>query len=72
MKHEMTIEYLRCRADLNFEVAFGVNSEIGRIVTKWNLILFGKWVVFNNNTNIFKIRIIWLFNNNHCLLHKTI
>ena len=26
MKCEMTIEYLLCRADLNFEVDFGVND----------------------------------------------
>ena len=41
MKREMTIEYLKCRADPNFEVDFGVNAAIGTIVTKWNLILFG-------------------------------
>ena len=35
------IEYLKCRADLNFEVDFGVNGAIGTIVTKWDLILFG-------------------------------
>ena len=32
----MTIEYLKCRAlraDLNFEVDFGVNGAIGAIVT---------------------------------------
>ena len=41
MKRGMTIEYLKCRAlraDLNFEVDFGVNDAI---VTKWDLILFG-------------------------------
>ena len=32
MKREMTIEYLNCRADLNFEVDFGVNGAIGAIV----------------------------------------
>ena len=40
MKHGMTIEYLKCRADLNSEVDFGVNSVIGTIATKWDLILF--------------------------------
>ena len=40
-KREMTIEYLKCRADFNFEVDFGVNGAIGAIVTKWDLILFG-------------------------------
>ena len=33
MKCGMTIEYLKCRADLNFEVDFGVNGAIGTIVT---------------------------------------
>ena len=41
MKRRMTIEYLKCRADLNFEVDFGVNGAIGKIVTKWDLIVFG-------------------------------
>ena len=41
MKREMTIEYRNCRADLNFEVDFGVNGAIGMIVTKWDLVLFG-------------------------------
>ena len=34
MKLGMTIEYLMCRADLSFEVDFGVNDAIGAIVTK--------------------------------------
>ena len=37
----MTIEYLKCRKDLNFEVDFRVNDVIGTTVTKWNAILFG-------------------------------
>ena len=41
MKHEMTIEYLECRADLNVEVDFGVNDAIGTILTKWDHILLG-------------------------------
>ena len=41
MKRGMSIEYLKCGADLNFEVDFGVNGSIGAIVTKWNLIVFG-------------------------------
>ena len=40
MKRGMTIEYRKCRADLNFEVDFGVNGGIGTIVTKWDLIVF--------------------------------
>ena len=38
----MTIEYLKYRADLNFEANFGVNGVIGTIVTitKCDLILF--------------------------------
>ena len=41
MKRGMTIEYLMCRADLNFEVDFGVNGATGTIVTKCDLIVFG-------------------------------
>ena len=41
MKRGMTIEYLNCLADLNFEVDFEVNTAIGMIVTKWDLILLG-------------------------------
>ena len=37
----VTIEYLKCREDLTFEVDFRVNGVIGTIVTKWDLILFG-------------------------------
>ena len=32
MKRGMTIEYLECRADLNFKVDFGVNGAIDTIV----------------------------------------
>ena len=39
MKSGMTTDYLMCRANLNFEVDFGVNGAIGTIVTcKWGLI----------------------------------
>ena len=41
MKGGMTTEYQKCRADLNFEVDFGVNGAIGTIVTKCDLIEFG-------------------------------
>ena len=41
MKRGMTIEYLKCRADLNFEVNFAANGDIGTTVTKWDLIFFG-------------------------------
>ena len=40
MKRGMTIEYLKCRKDLNFEVDFRVNDVIGTILTEWNVILF--------------------------------
>ena len=53
MKRRMTIEYLKCRADLNFEVDFGVHGAIGTIVTKWDLIIFGKWIVFLHNIFFF-------------------
>ena len=36
---------LKCTTDLNFEVDFGSNGDIGTVATWWNLILFGK----NNN-----------------------
>ena len=49
----MTIEYLKCKADLNFEVDFGVNGAIGTTVTKWDLILFGQWIVSTYNIYIF-------------------
>ena len=49
MKRGMTFEYLMCRADLNFEVDFGVNGAIGTIVTKWDLIVFGECIVFIHN-----------------------
>ena len=42
MKDRMTIEYLKCRADLNIEVDFRVNDTIATIATKWDLIFFGK------------------------------
>ena len=41
MKREMTIEYLKCRKNLNFEVDYRVNDVISTIVTEWNVILFG-------------------------------
>ena len=41
IKYGMTIKYLKCRADLKFEVDFGANGAIGTIVTKWDLILSG-------------------------------
>ena len=40
MKHGMTIEYLKCGADLNCEVDFTVNGATGTITTKWDLLLF--------------------------------
>ena len=41
MKRGMTIEYLKCRKGLNFEVDFRVNDVTGTIVTERNVILFG-------------------------------
>ena len=38
----ITIDYLKCRADLNFEVDFVSNSTIGTVATLWDLTLFGK------------------------------
>ena len=41
LKRGMAIEYVKCRAYLNFEVDFRINDAIGTIVTNWDLILFG-------------------------------
>ena len=41
MKRGMTIENLKCRADLNFEVDIGVNDANGTIVTKQDYVLLG-------------------------------
>ena len=62
MKHEMFIEYLKCRAHLNFEVYFGLNGAIGAIVAKWDLILFRQWIILVYN-------IIILLNTNHMHLN---
>ena len=42
MKRGMTIKYLKCKADVNVEVDFGVNGAIETLVNKWDLILFGQ------------------------------
>ena len=39
MKRGMTIEYLKCSKDLNFNVDFRVNGVLGMIVTKCDVIL---------------------------------
>ena len=49
MMDGMTIEYLTCRADLNFEVDFRVNGVIGSIATKWDLISLKSKFVFIHN-----------------------
>ena len=36
------IEYLKCRANLNFEVEFRSNDAIGTLATWWDCSLFGK------------------------------
>ena len=48
-KHEMPIEHLKCRANLNFVVDFRVNGAIDTIATKWDPILFRKWIGFTHN-----------------------
>ena len=60
MKRGMTIEYLKCRADLNFEVDIGVNGAFGTSVTKWDLILFGYFICFHP----------YFLNTHHMLLTK--
>ena len=64
MKDGMTIEYLKCLADLSFEVHFRVNDVIGTIATKCDLILFRKWIVFINYIIIFKNLINMSLKNN--------
>ena len=54
MKRGMTVEYLMCRADLNFEVDFGVNGAIGTIVTKWDLIVYSDNASFSSIIIFFK------------------
>ena len=49
----MTVEYLKYRADLNFEVGFGSNGPIVTIVSWRDLILFGKYNHFHTLHNIF-------------------
>ena len=68
MKCGMTIEYLVCRADLNFEVDFGANGAIGTIVTKWDLIVIGECIVFIHNNFFFKYA-AFLFNVEVHLVH---
>ena len=43
----MTIEYLKCRADLNFEVDFGSNAVIGTVTT-WCM---GFYLIRKKNSN---------------------
>ena len=73
----MTIEFLKCRADLNFEVDFEVNGAIGKIVTKWDLfhvdngsfssvIIFFKQALHVSPFNIMKLN----FQFKHFKLHK--
>ena len=63
MKRGMAIEYLMCRADLNFEVDFGINGAIDTIVTKWDLIVFDNAsfssiiIFFKYAAFLFKIKI---------------
>ena len=62
----MTIEYLKCRKDLNFEVDFRVNDVIGTTVTKWNVILYTDnglfssiiYFVFNYASNAFNLQVV--------------
>ena len=53
MKHGIAIIYLECRADLN-EADFGEMGTMGIIVTKWDLVSFGKWIVFIHIIKFFK------------------
>ena len=55
MKHGITIEYLKCKADFNFEIDFRVNDAIGTMATKLELILFGKSIVLSITLYVFLI-----------------
>ena len=43
----------KVQTDLSFEVKLRVNGAIRIITTKWDLNLFGKWIIFINNIIIF-------------------
>ena len=49
----MAIEYLKCRANLHFEVDFRENRAICKNATKWDFVLFGIWIVFIHDIVIF-------------------
>ena len=66
MKRGMTIEYLTSRADLNFEVDFGVNSAIGTIVTKCH----NKILLYWDNESFSFIIYIFFFNTLHSPLNE--
>ena len=57
MKRGMTIEYLKCRKDLNFEADFRVNDVIGTFVTKW--------VLFYSDNGLFSFIIYFFYLNTH-------
>ena len=50
----MTIEFLKCRADLIFEVDFGSNGAIEVVAIWWVLILIGKYNNFPQLCNFFQ------------------
>ena len=57
MKRGMTIEYLKCRADLNFEVDFGVNGAIA-------------YTIVTIITTVFILLLTRLFGIRNRFLHK--
>ena len=49
-------DYLKCSADLNFEIDFKVTVPYRlRPHRKWDLILLEKWIVFIHNRIIFQV-----------------
>ena len=48
MKHGLTVEYLKCREDLNVDVNFRVNGVLGNVVAKLDLISLYKTDCFHS------------------------
>ena len=73
----MTIEYLKCRADLSFEVDFGITGAIGVLLglcsmIKCDHILFGQWIVFIHNIIFFNTLHLPLIMTDHMIMYKKI
>ena len=49
----MTLEYLKCKADLNLEVDFGVKDTTSTIVTKHRILFYSDNGLFSTIIHIF-------------------